>query len=200
MRGWVITMARDGAISRERILDEATRLFIENGYHGTGIQEVSEAVGLGRGALYYHIGSKERLLFEISMTLLQQAISMARPVAEGPAEPGVKLRDLARDLLRHHATHGDGWSVALREARFLSDVHRKEINLARDEYERMWHGVLDEGAAAGMWRPVDDLEVRGVLGMFNSAARWIRLDGPLRPEQIADRYIRLLLDGLRPRS
>jgi hypothetical protein len=36
--------------------------------------------------------------------------------------------------------------------------------------------------------------------MFNSAARWIRLDGPLGPEEIADRYIGLLLDGLRRRS
>jgi hypothetical protein len=33
--------------------------------------------------------------------------------------------------------------------------------------------------------------------MFNSSARWMRLDRPLRPEEIADRYIALLLDGLR---
>ena len=187
---------RDGAASRERILTEVTRLFIEKGYHGTGVQEISNAVGLGRGALYHHIGSKERLLFEISMGLLQQAISLAEPVAAGADAPDVKLRRLAGDLLHHHAVHGDGWSVAIHEARFLSEVHRKEINSARDAYERIWRGVMDEGAAAGLWREVDDLEVRGILGMFNSAARWIRLDGPLGPEEIADRYIGLLMDGL----
>jgi TetR/AcrR family transcriptional regulator, cholesterol catabolism regulator len=191
---------RDGSASRERILTEVTRLFIEKGYHGTGVQEISDAVGLGRGALYHHIGSKERLLFEISMGLLQQAVSLARPVADGTDRPDVKLRRLAGDLLDHHAVHGDGWSVAIHEARFLSEVHRKEINSARDEYERIWRSVMDEGATAGYWRGVDDLEVRGILGMFNSAARWVRIDGPLGPQEIADRYIGLLLDGLRRRS
>ncbi len=191
---------RDGDSPRERILAEVTRLFIENGYHGTGVQEISDAVGLGRGALYYHIGSKERLLFEISMSLLQEAISLARPVAAGSEPADLKLHSLACDLLRHHAVHGDGWSVAIREARFLSDVHRKEVNSARDDYENIWRGVMDEGSAAGLWRQVDDLEVRGILGMFNSSARWMSLDGPLRPEEIADRYIGLFLDGLRQRE
>jgi TetR/AcrR family transcriptional regulator, cholesterol catabolism regulator len=191
---------RGGDSPRERILAEVTRLFIENGYHGTGVQEISDAVGLGRGALYYHIGSKERLLFEISMSLLQEAISLARPVAAGSEPADLKLHSLARDLLRHHAVHGDGWSVAIREARFLSDVHRKEVNSARDDYESIWRGVMDEGSAAGLWRQVDDLEVRGILGMFNSSARWMSLDGPLRPEDIADRYIGLFLDGLRQRE
>jgi AcrR family transcriptional regulator len=49
---------RDGSASRERILTEVTRLFVDKGYHGTGVQEISDAVGLGRGALYHHIGSK----------------------------------------------------------------------------------------------------------------------------------------------
>jgi AcrR family transcriptional regulator len=190
---------RDGGSARERILTEVTRLFIKNGYHGTGVQEISDAVGLRRGGLYHHIGSKERLLFEISMGLLQEAISLAQPVAAGVDAPDVKLRALARDLLHHHAVHGDGWSVAIHEARFLSEVHRKEVNSARDTYEGIWRGVMDEGAAAGSWRAVDELEVRGILGMFNSAARWIRLDGPLGPEEIADRYIELLLYGLRQR-
>jgi AcrR family transcriptional regulator len=196
----MLMTVRGGGSSRERILTEVTRLFVAKGYHGTGVQEISDAVGLGRGALYHHIGSKERLLFEISMGLLQQVISLAQPVADGAGPPDIKLRGLAGDLLHHHAVHGDGWSVAIHEARFLSEVHRKEIIAARDEYERIWRGVMDEGAAAGLWRAVDDLEVRGILGMFNSAARWIRIDGPLGPEEIAGRYIGLMLDGLRPRS
>jgi hypothetical protein len=32
--------------------------------------------------------------------------------------------------------------------------------------------------------------------MFNSAARWLNPAGPLQPEQIADRYVDLLLHGL----
>lgn len=187
---------RDGLATRKRILDEVTTLFIENGYHGTGIQEISEAVGLQRGALYHHIGSKEQLLFEISMTLLRQAMQTAEPAAAGDEPPDIKLRRLARALLSHHGAHGDGWSVAIHEARFLTEVHRREVNAARDEFEGLWREVLDDGAAQGLWRLVDGVDVRGILGMFNSAARWLNPAGPLQPEQIADRYVDLLLHGL----
>ncbi|MBL7488174.1 TetR/AcrR family transcriptional regulator [Frankia sp. AgB1.9] len=193
-------MPRSAAALRQRILDEVTRLFVEKGYHGVGIQEISDAVGLKRGGLYHHIGSKELLLFEISMTLLRQATEITEPIVADDGPPDARLRALARALLRHHLTHGDGWSVAIHEARFLSDEHRKEVIAARDEFEQIWRDVLDEGAARGLWRPVDGVDVRGILGTFNSAARWLRPDGPLPPEQIADRYVDLLLDGLRPRE
>ena len=184
---------------RTHIYTAVTALFIERGYHGTGIQDISEAVGLGRGALYYHIGSKEQLLFDICSSLLSEALAATLPAARSDAAPDVRLRNLARALLRHHADNGDGWSVASHEARFLSAEHRAEINAARDRFEIVWRRVLDEGAEAGLWRSVDAIDVRGVLGVLNSAARWIDPHGPLSPEEIADRYVSLLLDGLRER-
>ena len=115
-----------------------TALFIERGYHGTGIQDISDAVGLGRGALYYHIGSKEQLLFDICSSLLSEALAATLPAARSDDFPDVRLRNLARALLRHHADNGDGWSVASHEARFLSAEHRAEINAARDRFEIVW--------------------------------------------------------------
>ncbi len=185
---------------RPQILAAVTALFIEKGYHGTGISDISDAVGLGRGALYYHIGSKEQLLYDICSSLLREATAATLPAAQSDDPPDVRLRNLARALLRHHADNGDAWSVAVHEARFLNPGHRAEINAARDEFEQTWRRVLDEGTEVGLWRSVDAIDVRGVLGIFNSAARWIDPDGPLTPEEIADRYVALLLDGLRGRD
>ena len=182
--------------SRERILAAATLLFIQNGYNGTGVQEISDAVGIGRGALYHHIGSKEQLLFEISMSLLQPVTDEARSISATDEQPEVKLRALARALLAHHAEYGDAWSVAVQEARMLSPEHRAKVIAARDDYETIWANVLDKGTAIGVWRPVDALESRGILGMLNSTARWMQPDGELSPEEIADRYVDLLLHGL----
>jgi TetR/AcrR family transcriptional regulator, cholesterol catabolism regulator len=191
---------RNGAPTRDRILSEVTKLFVSNGYHGTGIREISDAVGLGRGALYHHISSKNELLFEISLALLNEAMETSRPIAESAEPPDVRLRGLARALLQHRANHGDGWSVVLREARFLSDVQRNEINRARDDFESLWARTLADGAASGIWRPVDAIDVRGILGMFNSAARWMRPDGPMTPDAIADRYIDLITHGIAPQA
>lgn len=185
------------AVRRSQILKVVTALFIDKGYHGTGIQDISDAVGLGRGALYHHIGSKEQLLFDICSSLLSEVLETTLPASEREDPPDIRLRELARALLRHHADNGDGWSVAVHEARFLHPEHRAEINASRDRVEQAWRRVLDDGTDLGLWRKVDALDVRGVLGVFNSAARWIHPTGPLSPEEIADRYLSLLLQGLR---
>jgi TetR/AcrR family transcriptional regulator, cholesterol catabolism regulator len=190
-------MTKNGNLSsKERILAAGTELFIRNGYHGTGVQELSDAVGMGRGALYYHIGNKEQLLFEISMLLLEQATDAAAPAATSTESPDVKLGELARALLVHQSTYGEAWTVVLSEARFLSDEHRLEIITARDSYEAIWMQVLKDGAAAGLWREVDGVDIRGILGMLNWSNRWMQPGGALTPEEIADRYVDLIVHGI----
>jgi AcrR family transcriptional regulator len=51
--------------TEERILKQAMRLFLERGYHGTSIDDITQAAGLTKGALYWHFKSKEALLKRI---------------------------------------------------------------------------------------------------------------------------------------
>jgi AcrR family transcriptional regulator len=51
--------------TEERILKHSMRLFLEKGYHGTSINDITEAAGLTKGALYWHFESKEGLLKRI---------------------------------------------------------------------------------------------------------------------------------------
>lgn len=55
---------------RERIIEQATRLFARRGYDGTSIQAVSEAAGITRPTLVYHFGNKEALRTEVLERLL----------------------------------------------------------------------------------------------------------------------------------
>jgi AcrR family transcriptional regulator len=51
--------------TRDRILQQAMRLFLEKGYHGTSIDDITKAAELTKGALYWHFESKEVLLKRI---------------------------------------------------------------------------------------------------------------------------------------
>ncbi len=48
-----------------RILYQAMRIFLEKGYHGTSIDDITRAAKLTKGALYWHFKSKEDLLKRI---------------------------------------------------------------------------------------------------------------------------------------
>ena len=57
--------------TRQRILDIAVDLFIEQGYAGTSVRDISERLGMTKGSLYYHFASKEEVLNALVAPLLE---------------------------------------------------------------------------------------------------------------------------------
>ena len=49
----------------ERILAEAARLFLQKGFEKTSMQDIMDATGLSKGAIYHHFASKEDILLRI---------------------------------------------------------------------------------------------------------------------------------------
>ena len=79
--------------TRDRILQVALDLFIEQGYDKTSLREIAERVGVTKAALYYHFASKE----EIFLTLMQ---------------PVFELQQQAMALVNEHPTVEE-WSAGL---------------------------------------------------------------------------------------
>lgn len=48
--------------TKEKILDVSFRLFAEKGYDKTSIQDIVNALGMSKGAIYHHFASKEEIL------------------------------------------------------------------------------------------------------------------------------------------
>lgn len=58
------------AVTRQRLLEQARRLFREHGYAATSLEDIAEAAEVTKGAIYAHFSSKEDLLLSaIEMTL-----------------------------------------------------------------------------------------------------------------------------------
>jgi len=53
---------RNSRLSRERILEAATELFAQQGYAGTGVDQLAARSGIAKTAIYYHFGNKAGLL------------------------------------------------------------------------------------------------------------------------------------------
>ena len=53
---------RTSRVSRERILETATELFAQQGYAGTGVDQLAARSGIAKTAIYYHFGNKAGLL------------------------------------------------------------------------------------------------------------------------------------------
>ena len=184
-------------LNRERVVAVAADLFARHGYHGTGIAELAKAVGLGRGALYHYIGSKEALLYAISRTQVDRMNAQAEAVLRAGLPPEELLREMARGLLRNIADHRSEWAVFFRDYSALTGERRDHVIAARERYEGYWRQALDRGVEAGVLRPTPALLVKGILGMLNYTYLWFEPDGALTPEELADEYVDTLLRGIR---
>ena len=182
---------------KERIRRQAARLFAKNGYRGTGVQDLSDAVGLGRGALYHHIGSKERLLFEIITLHVVDVVDEARAVLDLPLTAEEKVRRLSRLMMATVSAHLPEWTVFFREIDALSGPLRREALAVRSAFEDVWVEVIEQGVRDGEFRELDAVAVKGLLGMHNYSYVWLHPRGRLSPEEIADVFCDVLLGGIR---
>ncbi|MFT4042232.1 MAG: TetR/AcrR family transcriptional regulator [Gordonia sp. (in: high G+C Gram-positive bacteria)] len=181
----------------ERVLRIATELFAERGFDATGVQELSDATGLGRGALYYHIKSKQHVLQRITITLLQRAIESAEDIVARDLPVPDRLALLTNYLITDLMTSRPAWITAMRDWSSLDDEARAQVLVLRDRYESIWQQLLDEGAALGVTRPVDPVLRKAIIGMFTSMHNWLEPQGALSAEEISTTYLDFLLHGLR---
>src|SRR5271155_5089839 len=50
---------------RSRIIDAAMQHFAENGYHAARVGDIAAALGIAKGSIFQHFGSKDGLFFEV---------------------------------------------------------------------------------------------------------------------------------------
>jgi AcrR family transcriptional regulator len=74
--------ARDAAGKRELILDVAMRHFAEHGYRGAHIEDIAGEVGVAKGTVFLHFGSKEGLF----LAAYERAVGMLPAWLDAPKE------------------------------------------------------------------------------------------------------------------
>jgi AcrR family transcriptional regulator len=193
-------VAGDGDPSTEqRILDAATALFYDKGYHATSVRELAAAVGIKAGSLYNHFPGKEDLLFRIAHGTMVELLEGGRVAVAPHDEPVDQLRALIRWHVVYHAEKRLQARVAAEQLHALSRERRPLVVQARDAYRRLFEDILELGAVEDDW-DVPDVSVItfAIGGMCTFVNTWYRQDGPLRPEEIAAIYADFVLAGVAP--
>jgi hypothetical protein len=88
-------------------------------------------------------------------------------------------------------------AVALLELRALDPKRRAAVVKMRDEYEGILKGLIEEAQRAGFVRSDVDAKylTLTLLSVINWTIFWLRPNGPLRPDQLADVLCDIYLQG-----
>jgi TetR/AcrR family transcriptional regulator, cholesterol catabolism regulator len=182
---------------RHDIIDRSAKLIAQRGYHATSTTELCEANRLGKGALYYYIGSKEQLLVAIHDRVMDEVLSGAARVEQAGGSAREQLTMLGDELLNVIARYPDHVWVFLHEFPALSGDNAKQFRARRQEYERSVEGVLEAGIDSGEFRPLDPkLTARAWLGMHNYTYLWLKTGGRHSASQVAELFADLFIRGI----
>ncbi|GAB3657794.1 TetR/AcrR family transcriptional regulator [Streptomyces sparsus] len=184
----------------QRLLADATRLLADRGYDRTSVQDIVEAAGVTKGALYHYFGSKDDLLHEVYSRLLRLQQERLDACAGMDAPVQERLRAAAADVVVTTVDNLDDATIFFRSMHQLSAEKQKQVRAERRRYHERFRALVEEGQRSGVFSSDTpaDLVVDYHFGSIHHLNTWYRPDGPLSPRQVADHLADLLLRALRP--
>ncbi|MEV1292856.1 TetR/AcrR family transcriptional regulator [Pseudonocardia sp. NPDC049635] len=185
-------------LRRAEIVSAAARIFATDGYANVGTREIADAVGIRGASLYHHFGSKEEILYEISLTVTREPVEENLPLLDLAATPTERLAALIEAHIRHLRRRRVEHLVALHERTSLTAEHQARIDDYRHYYHRRVRDLLAAGMRAGEFRELDPpIVALGLMDMLNGVSGWIRGDSDDDVQVVVDTYLDLVLGGLR---
>lgn len=178
----------------------SVELFAERGYAQTSVQEIVDAAGVTKGALYHYFKSKDDLLFDIYDRMLSLQLDHLREIVARGLPSEETLRLACEDVLITSIEWLREGIVFFRSQHMLSEKRQSEVKRRRRIYNDEFEAILERGQADGVVRT--DIPPAILIAHFFSdphyLAQWYSPGGPLSKEQVASEITDLYLAGIRP--
>jgi AcrR family transcriptional regulator len=182
------------AYKRERILEEAVKLFYERGFTGTTLDDIAAELGVTKPFIYTHFRGKVELLAALCKPTIEMALAAVASAAARPGTPTERLRIAITDFTKVVLQRQPNIAIYFREEKNLSPEALGEINALRRQFDHLLSDLLIEGAAKGEFE-IDDhsLAALALGGMISWAYTWYRPSGRLTIEETASHMADLAL-------
>jgi AcrR family transcriptional regulator len=190
------TQADRSAATRAALVVAATRLFAEQGYAGTGREEIVRAAGVTRGALYHHYADKADLFRAVFEAVEEQVMGRIAEAASGTDDPVEQLRLGCRAYLDEALDPGVRRICIIDAPAVLDEATRRGI--ATRYALGMVREVVQSAVDTGRLRPqpVEALSQLLLAAVMAGAQFVATADDPRGARREAGEAIEALLDGL----
>src|ERR1700720_2662420 len=181
--------------SKAKTLAAAAKLFRQQGYHGTALQDILAAGGSPRGSLYFHFPKGKEQIGAAALTLageaLRQAIAKAAEASENAEMFLTRIvRAMAADLEKSDYQEGCPIATTALETAAQSEVLGAATRNAFQKWElEIKRGLFRFGLSAGDASLVATM----VLSQLEGALLLARTYRSLEPMHRAEQAVKLLV-------
>jgi AcrR family transcriptional regulator len=184
--------------TKEQLIEAALRLFADQGYAQTSLQQLVETAGLTKGAFYYYFSNKEEILTLIYDSYLDDQLSRILDVVRLKLSASEEMRGVIRAMLGTVELYPDRITIFLRERAALSEKGLLAVAQKREQYQQVVIDTIERGVATGEFPDQTDarLTAYAIIGMCAWANEWYQRTGRHSMDEIGRLYGDLVLHGL----
>jgi len=188
-----------GIDSREKTLAAAAKLFRQQGYHGTALQEILRAGGSPRGSLYFHFPNGKEEIGEAALALAGEGVRRAiARAAETSESAEIFLTRIARGMLANleESDYTEGCPIATTA---LETAAQSEILGAatRNAFQKWEHEISRGLGRFGVGAGDAEELATSVLSLLEGALLLARTYRSPAPMFRAEKALKLLLGAAR---
>lgn len=160
------TRAEQKALTRERLLEAAARVFARRGFAGVSVEEIADEAGFSKGAVYSNFATKDELFLTLFDERTSQKLALVDDVFQGAEDLGSRARGGAARLSNVIERNRDWcllfmefWTYAVR----TPDLRRKFADHYEALRERVAMVVEVQAAELGVELAIPALDVAAGL-------------------------------------
>jgi AcrR family transcriptional regulator len=181
------------------VVDDITRaavdLFSTQGYANTSVQQIVEAAGVTKGAMYHYFESKDDLLFSVYERMLSLQTSHLEEIVGRGTPTAQTLHDVCVDVIETSIDFLPEGTVFFRSVHMLSEPRQKEVTRRRRQYHDVFAGLIERGQDEGLYRK--DIPTAVLVAHFfadvHYLSNWYSPDGAedkgVLAEQLTDLFL-----------
>ncbi len=191
---------REREVKREAVIRAAAHAFNHKGHHNTSLDDIAAALEVTKPTVYYYVTSKEQLLFECFVAGVEKIRAAFREVKQ----LDVPARERLKAVLRHYGeavASEFGWCMVRAEDQDLSPAMSGHIKAMKSEIDQGIRRLIREGVQDGSIHPCDPkMTAFALAGALNWIAHWYRENQSMTGAEIAEAFVTVFENGLRPRA
>jgi AcrR family transcriptional regulator len=185
------------AVREEQLLEVAEKVFAEQGYQGTSIEDISREAGVTRPVVYDHFGSKEGIYLACVRRARAELERLINEAAGTSDDPAAQLWGGINAYFEFVDRHGRAWDVLFGQGSAVAGPAAEEVMRQRFATVHGIAGLLTPFVAG---KDVDEQGIEALAhalsGSGEQLAKWWRHNPHLSREQVAGFHMAFAWNGL----
>ncbi|REG86639.1 TetR/AcrR family transcriptional regulator [Marinomonas pollencensis] len=131
-------MRKNAKFDRDQVVDKATNLYWEKGFHATSMRNLQDVIDMRPGSIYATFGSKEGLFKEALIRYTEQSLALLQACRRDAASPIEGLKRFIKKIVIDSQTNApNGMCMLAKTVAELGDENAELLAQAKQSLQRL---------------------------------------------------------------